>query len=325
MLVVKDDAYGHGLERDRPRGRRPRACAGSARSTCREALRTRAAAGPEARVFSWLTVGRDRDRARRSRPTSTSASAMPASSRTSPPSRREAGAAARVHLKIDTGLHRNGIRPEDWAGGLGRARALEDAGRRSRIVGVWSHIAEASDDEDDAARAAVRRRGRRCRGRRIRPSRSATSPPAPRRSRGPSSATTSCASARSATASGPPAVPDEPELGIRPIAALSGARDARRRPRGDARRRRRSHGLPSTLAKRADARRRGRPRERASTSMRHTSVVEPWPHARDRRRGHRLRGRRRRPRPTSRRRSEPSARRSSSGCRRSFRAIYRGE
>ncbi len=36
---------------------------------------------------------------------------------------------------------------------IARARALEDAGR-IRVVGVWSHIAEASDAEDDAARAA---------------------------------------------------------------------------------------------------------------------------------------------------------------------------
>ena len=32
-----------------------------------------------------------------------------------------AGAVARVHLKIDTGLHRNGIRPEDWPAVVERA------------------------------------------------------------------------------------------------------------------------------------------------------------------------------------------------------------
>lgn len=62
------------------------------------------------------------------------------------------GATARVHLKIDTGLHRNGFRSEEWPGAVVRARALEEAGAIA-VVGAWSHIAEASDAEDDDARA----------------------------------------------------------------------------------------------------------------------------------------------------------------------------
>ena len=57
---------------------------------------------------------------------------------------------ARVHLKIDTGLHRNGVRPEDWAGFVTEARAAEQRGALA-VVGVWSHLAESSDDEDDDA------------------------------------------------------------------------------------------------------------------------------------------------------------------------------
>lgn len=60
---------------------------------------------------------------------------------------------ARVHLKIDTGLHRNGVRPEGWAAFVDRALVHERAGA-VRVVGVWSHLAEASDAEDDHARAA---------------------------------------------------------------------------------------------------------------------------------------------------------------------------
>ncbi|WP_168915682.1 alanine racemase [Microcella flavibacter] len=62
------------------------------------------------------------------------------------------GATARVHLKVDTGLHRNGFRPEEWSPAVARARVHEEAGAIV-IVGAWSHIAEASDAEDDAARA----------------------------------------------------------------------------------------------------------------------------------------------------------------------------
>lgn len=63
------------------------------------------------------------------------------------------GRRARVHLKIDTGLHRNGFRPEDWEQAVSLARAAEEAGHL-QISGVWSHLAEASDAEDDAARDA---------------------------------------------------------------------------------------------------------------------------------------------------------------------------
>ena len=66
---------------------------------------------------------------------------------------RDAGRPARVHLKIDSGLHRNGVRPEDWPAFTARAAQLV-ADAAIDVVGVWSHIAEASDDEDDLARAA---------------------------------------------------------------------------------------------------------------------------------------------------------------------------
>lgn len=57
---------------------------------------------------------------------------------------------ARVHLKIDTGLHRNGASAAEWPELVARAVELERAGRLS-LVGVWTHISEASDDEDTMA------------------------------------------------------------------------------------------------------------------------------------------------------------------------------
>lgn len=54
---------------------------------------------------------------------------------------------ARVHLKIDTGLHRNGCLPELWSDLCARAAQLEKAGV-VRVVGIWSHLADTSREDD---------------------------------------------------------------------------------------------------------------------------------------------------------------------------------
>ena len=68
------------------------------------------------------------------------------------------GRTAAVHLKIDTGLHRNGASPEDWPGLVTEALARSARGE-VRIAGLWSHLADASPADDDVAlgefRAAV--------------------------------------------------------------------------------------------------------------------------------------------------------------------------
>lgn len=63
---------------------------------------------------------------------------------------------ARLHLKIDTGLHRNGASPEDWPA-LVTAAVEARRTKRARIVGLWSHLADASPDEDAAALAEFQR------------------------------------------------------------------------------------------------------------------------------------------------------------------------
>ncbi|RFA10050.1 hypothetical protein B7R54_13175 [Subtercola boreus] len=67
-------------------------------------------------------------------------------------------APTRVHLKIDTGLHRNGATVEDWPGLVRRAIELHDAGSLE-LYAAWSHLADASPDDDRDAlgqfRAAV--------------------------------------------------------------------------------------------------------------------------------------------------------------------------
>lgn len=57
---------------------------------------------------------------------------------------------ARIHLKIDTGLHRNGADARDWPELVRSAVAAEAAGIVD-LYGVWTHISEASDDEDSLA------------------------------------------------------------------------------------------------------------------------------------------------------------------------------
>jgi alanine racemase len=55
---------------------------------------------------------------------------------------RRAGRPARVHLKIDTGLSRNGASPDDWPNLLDAA-AKAQADGVVEVVGVWSHLAYA--------------------------------------------------------------------------------------------------------------------------------------------------------------------------------------
>lgn len=149
MAVVKDDAYGHGLDRvvrtfrdagvdffgalDVPTAHRVRELARDARVFAwvlddADALPRAIAEGIELGVTSELALSRVIAAA------------------------RQAGRPARVHLKIDTGLHRAGVRQEAWGVFVAEALAHPDA---VTVVGLWTHIAEASDAADSAAIAAL--------------------------------------------------------------------------------------------------------------------------------------------------------------------------
>jgi alanine racemase len=71
----------------------------------------------------------------------------------------QAGAAASgdrpvaVHLKIDTGLSRNGVAPADYRVVFAEAARLERIGK-VRVVGIFSHLSNTSDADDRAALAA---------------------------------------------------------------------------------------------------------------------------------------------------------------------------
>ncbi|MDF2562452.1 MAG: hypothetical protein K0R99_3898 [Microbacterium sp.] len=150
MLVLKDDAYGHGLSWVVDTAVQA-GVEWFGSYDIRSGLAVRRVAGGDARIFAWVTStdGEVDDALLNDidlgvgtieylRRIVARAGAL--------------GARARVHLKIDTGLHRNGVLPEDWQKAVAEAREAERVGL-VELVGVWSHIAEASDAEDDAAQA----------------------------------------------------------------------------------------------------------------------------------------------------------------------------
>lgn len=57
----------------------------------------------------------------------------------------------KVHLKVDTGLNRNGVPAAGWEYFLQRVSEVESTGK-VEVVAVWTHINEASDAADVSAR-----------------------------------------------------------------------------------------------------------------------------------------------------------------------------
>lgn len=149
MLVVKDDAYAHGLEplvsRAFDEGVRWFGAFDVATGAA-----VRAVVGPEARIFVWLIGGSDDLAAGVAADLDLGIGDEALLDDLAGLS--EPAGVARIHLKIDTGLHRNGIRPERWDEALARTAELVAQGR-GVLEGIWSHISEASDADDDDARA----------------------------------------------------------------------------------------------------------------------------------------------------------------------------
>jgi alanine racemase len=149
MAVVKADGYGHGLV---PSARA--ALAGGATwlgtALLEEALALRAAGITSPRLLSWLTGPGERYGDAIAADVDLSASAIWAV-REIAEAARIAGAPARVHLKVDTGLSRGGSTTGDWPDVV-EAAAKAEADGLIRVVGVWSHLAYA-DAPDHATNA----------------------------------------------------------------------------------------------------------------------------------------------------------------------------
>ncbi|MET9432898.1 alanine racemase [Streptomyces sp. NPDC006551] len=144
MAVVKADAYGHGAVR----------CARAAleagatwlgTATPHEALALRAAGITEAdaRVMCWLWTPGDPWADGIEAGLDMSVSGLWAL-REVVEAARATGKRARVQLKADTGLGRNGCQPADWPQLVGEALKAEGQGL-VRITGLWSHFACADE------------------------------------------------------------------------------------------------------------------------------------------------------------------------------------
>jgi len=134
MAVVKADAYGHGAV---PVSRAALEAGATWLGVCtlEEGLELRRA-GITAPILSWLHL-----------PDEDFGLAVEAGIDLSVSSERHlariletAVGSVRAHLKIDTGLSRNGCPPADWPGLLD---AVEKAADRVGVVAVWSHLAHA--------------------------------------------------------------------------------------------------------------------------------------------------------------------------------------
>ncbi|MFI8435072.1 alanine racemase [Streptomyces sp. NPDC079020] len=141
MAVVKADAYGHGAV-PCARAALEAGAAWLGTATPHEALALRAA-GLDGPLMCWLWTPGGPWREAIEAGIDVSVSGMWAL-REAVAAAEAAGRPARIQLKADTGLGRNGCQPADWSRLVAEARAAEQAGR-VRITGLWSHFACADE------------------------------------------------------------------------------------------------------------------------------------------------------------------------------------
>ncbi len=142
IAVVKADAYGHGAE---PVARTVLEAGAQALGLAhiREALELRAA-GVDGRMLAWLHTGTTDFDAALEADIEIGVSGWDLEAAAEAAART--GIPAKVHLKIDTGLGRNGCTVAQWPTMVGRAVELEAQGL-IRVVGIFSHLAVADEPE----------------------------------------------------------------------------------------------------------------------------------------------------------------------------------
>jgi alanine racemase len=151
MAVVKADGYGHGML---PCARAALDAGAQWLGTAKpsEALELRAA-GIDVPILAWLAGPHDDLTPAVVAGIDLSAGA-PWMLRQLQAAAAAAGRPARVHLNVDTGLHREGATAADWPELLAAALRGEAEGTLE-IIGVWSHFALADDPGHPTVRAQL--------------------------------------------------------------------------------------------------------------------------------------------------------------------------
>ena len=154
MVVVKADAYGHGMVPIATEARRL-GIEWLGVALPEEALELRAA-GDTGRILAWLATPDQRSIDDCVADNVDLGISTPWALRHVIAAARRHGVVARVHLKIDTGLSRGGASPQDWSAFVGSAMEAQSHGTLV-IDGVWSHLVSGEDPRatitDDQARA----------------------------------------------------------------------------------------------------------------------------------------------------------------------------
>jgi len=149
LAVVKADGYGHGMLAV-ARAAREAGAEWLGVAVVEEALALRAA-GDTGRVLSWLAAPEESyEAAVRAGVDLTASSRAQLCELVS--AARSAGVIARVQLKVDTGLSRNGCLPADWPELVEAAAGAQRDGDIT-VTGVWSHLA-CADEPDHPANAS---------------------------------------------------------------------------------------------------------------------------------------------------------------------------
>jgi alanine racemase len=146
MIAVKADGYGHGAV---PVARAAVEAGATWLGACSqaEALELRAA-GLTVPVLAWLDIpSEDREPGVAADIDFGVSSAQELAALVDAAGR--AGRPAKVHLKIDTGMSRNGCAVECWPDLVARAAQAQRRGA-VRVVAVWSHLASADEPGNDS-------------------------------------------------------------------------------------------------------------------------------------------------------------------------------
>lgn len=144
MVIVKADAYGHGMI-PVARCARRNSVHWLGVALPEEALTLRAA-GDEGRILAWLMTPGQPILAETLRQEIDLGISTAWALHEIVEAARTESLVARVHLKIDTGLGRAGATPREWIDLVDSARAASEAGL-IEVAGVWSHLVSGEDPQ----------------------------------------------------------------------------------------------------------------------------------------------------------------------------------